>query len=51
MLKELTGERKEKRFRKMLGKDYLDSEKMIPILKDALNGIGGTETLTLVSLD
>jgi HD-GYP domain-containing protein (c-di-GMP phosphodiesterase class II) len=51
MLRELTGERKEKRFRKMLGKDYLDSEKMIPILKDALNGIGGTESLTLVSLD
>jgi HD-GYP domain-containing protein (c-di-GMP phosphodiesterase class II) len=51
MLKELTGERKEKRFRKMLGKDYLDSEKMIPILKDALNGIGGTQSLTLVSLD
>ena len=51
MLKELTGERKEKRFRKMLGKDYLDAEKMIPILKDALNGIGGTESLTLVSLD
>ncbi|HEX8738374.1 MAG TPA: HD domain-containing phosphohydrolase [Pyrinomonadaceae bacterium] len=51
MLKELTGERKEKRFRKMLGKDYLDSEKMIPLLKDALNGIGGTSSLTLVSLD
>ena len=51
MLKELTGERKEKRFRKMLGKDYLDAEKMIPLLKDALNGIGGTSTLTLVSLD
>jgi HD-GYP domain-containing protein (c-di-GMP phosphodiesterase class II) len=51
MLKELTGERKEKRFRKMLGKDYLDAEKMIPILKDALNGISGTSSLTLVSLD
>ncbi|HEY0049420.1 MAG TPA: HD domain-containing phosphohydrolase [Pyrinomonadaceae bacterium] len=51
MLKELTGERKEKRFRKMLGKDYLDSEKMIPILKDALNGLNGTSSLTLVSLD
>lgn len=51
MLKELTGERKEKRFRKMLGKDYLDAEKMIPLLKNALNGIGGTSSLTLVSLD
>ncbi|MDQ3798701.1 MAG: HD domain-containing protein, partial [Acidobacteriota bacterium] len=51
MLKELTGERKEKRFRKMLGKDYLDAEKMVPILKNALNGIGGTSSLTLVSLD
>lgn len=51
MLKELTGERKEKRFRKMLGKDYLDAEKLIPLLKDALNGISGTSSLTLVSLD
>jgi HD-GYP domain-containing protein (c-di-GMP phosphodiesterase class II) len=51
MLRELTGERKEKRFRRMLGKDYLDTEKMIPILKDALNDADGTTSLTLVSLD
>jgi HD-GYP domain-containing protein (c-di-GMP phosphodiesterase class II) len=51
MLKELTGEKKEKRFRKMLGKDYLDAEKMVPILKEALNGMSGTSSLTLVSLD
>ena len=50
MLKELTGESKEKRFRKMLGKDYLDTEKIIPILKDALNDADGTTSLTLVSL-
>jgi HD-GYP domain-containing protein (c-di-GMP phosphodiesterase class II) len=51
MLKELTGERKQKYFRKMLGKDYFDSEKIIPLLKDALNGVSGTSSLTLVSLD
>ena len=51
MLKELSGETKEKRFRRRLGRDYMDPAKMIPLLKNALNGLNGTSPLTLVSLD
>jgi HD-GYP domain-containing protein (c-di-GMP phosphodiesterase class II) len=51
MLKELTGETKDKRFRRLLGREYMETEGLIPMLKDALNGMNGTSTLTLVSLD
>lgn len=51
MLKELTGETKRKRFAPLLGKDYLESEKCIPMLKNMLNNLNGTSSLTLVSLD
>lgn len=51
MLKELTGETKEKRFRRLLGKEYMESENIVPILKNALNGMDGTSSLTLISLD
>ena len=51
MLKELTGEKKDKRFRRMLGKDYLQAGEIVPQLKNALNGLSATSSLTLVSLD
>ena len=51
MLKELTGEKKDKKFRRMLGKDYLQAEEIVPQLKNALNGLSATSSLTLVSLD
>ena len=51
MLKELTGESKEKRFRRLLGRDYMEAEGIVPMLKDALNGIGGDAPITLLSLD
>jgi HD-GYP domain-containing protein (c-di-GMP phosphodiesterase class II) len=51
MFKELTGESKEKRFRRMLGKDYIANEKLVPMLNDVLNGIAPTSSLTLVSVD
>jgi HD-GYP domain-containing protein (c-di-GMP phosphodiesterase class II) len=51
MLKELTGEKKDKKFRRMLGKDYLQPEEIVPQLKNALNGLNATSSLTLVSLD
>ncbi len=51
MLKELTGENKEKRFRKLLGREYMEAEGIVPLLKNALNGLGGTSSITLVSLD
>ncbi len=51
MLKELTGETKDKRFRRLLGRDYMEAEGIIPMLKNALNGMNPTSSLTLVSLD
>ena len=51
MLKELTLQTKQKKFRKLLGKNYLEAESIVPQLKNALNGMNGTSSLTLVSLD
>ncbi len=51
MLKEMTGETKTKRFRRMLGKEYMEAATLVPQLKNALNGISPTSALTLVSLD
>lgn len=50
MLKELTGETKQKRFRRLLGKDYVDAEGIVPLLKNALNGMNPTSSLTAVGL-
>ncbi len=51
MLKELTGESKDKRFRKHLGREYMESEGLIPMLRGALNNINPTGGLRLVSQD
>ncbi|MDQ3322284.1 MAG: HD-GYP domain-containing protein [Acidobacteriota bacterium] len=51
MLKELSGEKKDKKFSRMLGKDYLQDAQIIPQLKNALNGLSATSSLALVSLD
>lgn len=51
ILKELTGEAKEKRFRKLLGREYMEAEGLIPLLKASLNEISPTSPLTFVSLD
>jgi HD-GYP domain-containing protein (c-di-GMP phosphodiesterase class II) len=51
MLKEVTGENKQKKFRRLLGKDYMEAEGIVPLLQNALNGISPTSSLTLVSLD
>ena len=51
MLKEVTGETKDKRFRRLLGREYMEAEGIVPLLKNALNGINPTSSLTLVSLD
>jgi hypothetical protein len=37
LLKELDGETKERKFLKMLGKNYLDAEKDAPLLRELLN--------------
>ena len=51
MLKEITGENKQKKFRRLLGKDYMESERIVPLLQNTLNEISPTSSLTLISLD
>ena len=51
MLKEATGESPDKRFRRLLGRDYMDTEGLVPMLRAALNGIGGLQSAALMSLD
>lgn len=51
ILKELTGETKEKRFRRLLGREYMEAEGIVPLLKNALNELNGTSSMTSVSLD
>ncbi len=51
MLKEIKGETKQKKFRRSLGKEYMEAEGIIPLLQNALNGIAPTSSLTLISLD
>jgi HD-GYP domain-containing protein (c-di-GMP phosphodiesterase class II) len=51
MLKELTGDKKDKRFRRMLGKDYMQPELAIPLLKNVLNTRTVTSSINLMSLE
>lgn len=49
MLKELNGENKDKRFRKLLGREYMEAEGIVPILRTALNEMSPTSSLTYIS--
>lgn len=49
MLDELTGKTKDRSFRKLLGREYMEAEGIVPMLKDALNGINATRPLTLIA--
>lgn len=51
MLKELTNDKKQKNFRRLLGKDYLNSDTIVPLLKDVLNTRNATSSLTLVAAE
>ena len=51
MLKELTGESKEKRFRRMLGREYMEAEGIVPTLRNTLNEMQPTTTLTYIATD
>ncbi|HMO81942.1 MAG TPA: HD domain-containing protein [Pyrinomonadaceae bacterium] len=51
MLKELTGEKKEKRLRRLLGREFMEAEGLVPALRNALNGIAPTTPLTFIALD
>lgn len=46
MLKELTGENKDKRFRRLLGREYMETEGIVPMLRQSLNAMNPTSSLT-----
>lgn len=50
MFRELTGETSEKRFRRLLGREYMEAEGLVPMLKTALNG-SAPKPITVLSLD
>ena len=51
MLRELNGESKEKQFRKLLGREYMETEGLVMSLKGALNGMMPTSSLTTIGFD
>ncbi|HVF30325.1 MAG TPA: HD domain-containing phosphohydrolase [Pyrinomonadaceae bacterium] len=51
MLKELTGEAQDKKFRRLLGREYMEAEGLVPLLKNALNGISPTSPMTYINSD
>jgi putative nucleotidyltransferase with HDIG domain len=51
MLTELTGDAKERRFRKLLGREYMETEGLVPMLQGVLNGIEPTSSKTAVGFN
>lgn len=49
ILKELNGEVKEKRFRKLLGREYMEAEGLAISLRNALNSMTPTSPLTMIN--
>jgi putative nucleotidyltransferase with HDIG domain len=50
MLKELTGENKDRRFRRLLGREYMEADGIVPMLNEALNAMPGAGSATVMSL-
>lgn len=51
MLKELNGEGKEKRFRKLLGREYMETEGLVVTLRKGLNNLSPTSPIVVMNLD
>jgi len=51
MYNELTGETREKRFRRLLGREFMETEGIVPMLQRSMNGIAPTSPLTVVAFD
>jgi HD-GYP domain-containing protein (c-di-GMP phosphodiesterase class II) len=51
ILKELDGESKDKRFRKLLGREYMETEGLGTSLRTALNAIAPTSSVTAISVE
>jgi HD-GYP domain-containing protein (c-di-GMP phosphodiesterase class II) len=51
LLREVSGEAKEKRFRRLLGREYMEAEGIAPILQSALSNTPTITPINLMSLD
>ncbi len=51
MLKELNGEGKEKRFRKLLGREYMETDGLSITLRKGLNNLSPTSPIVVMNLD
>lgn len=49
ILKELNGETKDKKFRKLLGREYMEAEGLAISLRNSLNSMTPTSSLTMIS--
>ena len=49
MLRELTGDNKEKRFRRLLGREYMETEGLVTTLRTTLNEMRPTTPLTVIN--
>ncbi len=51
MLKELNGDNKDKRFRRLLGREYMEAPGIIPTIRQTLNEMAPTSPLTYIHPD
>ena len=51
MLREATGEAPDRRFRRLLGRDYMDTEGLVGMLRESLDAVGTYRPITLASID
>ena len=51
MLNELTGETTEKRFRKILGKEYMEPQALVPMIRNTLNEMSPTSNRTVINMN
>ena len=47
LLRETTGESKDKRFRRLLGREYMETENLSPLIRQTLDNIGSTQSIIL----
>lgn len=48
ILREATGEDREKRFRRLLGREFMETEGLASLVKNSLNNLGGTQSIHLM---
>jgi len=51
VLKELTGEEKDRRFRRLLGREYMEADGLMPLVRGTLNELTPTSPITYIGRD